>query len=216
MKTSIIIIGAGGHAISVTNVAISNGMSVIAYVDDNKAGIEIMGTPVITKKQCFETCSNNNFAIAIGDNAERERVRTEYFESLPNACFPSLIHASSVIGFGTIIGDGAIVMPLVNLGPNSKIGEFCILNTISSIDHDCTMKSYSSLAPRVACGGNVKIGFRSAISIGATVKHGVTLGNDVVIGANSYVNKIVEDNILAYGTPCNSIRVRRKGDPYLS
>ena len=32
MKTSLIIIGAGGHAISVMNVAISSGMNVTAFI----------------------------------------------------------------------------------------------------------------------------------------------------------------------------------------
>ena len=47
MIISLVIIGSGGHAVSVTNVALSYGMSVIAYVDNNKAGSEIMGIPII-------------------------------------------------------------------------------------------------------------------------------------------------------------------------
>ena len=215
MKTSLIIIGAGGHAVSVTNVAISSGMSVIAYVDDNKVETEIMGIPVISKQHFLNDYSTNNLAMAIGDNAVRERVYKEYLADFPNVYFPPLIHASSVVGFGTIIGNGTIVMPLVNVGPNSKVGDFCILNTSSSIGHDCTMESYSSIAPGVVCGGNVKIGVRSAVSIGATIKHGILLGDDVVIGANSYVNKAVADEVVAYGTPCKKVRARIKGDPYL-
>ena len=34
MSKAIIIVGAGRHAISVTNVALSCGMSVVAFVDD--------------------------------------------------------------------------------------------------------------------------------------------------------------------------------------
>ena len=215
MNNSLIIIGAGGHAISITNIAISSGIDVTAYVDDNKAGTEIMGAPVISKKNFLNNYSNDNLAIAIGDNAERERIYKEYLTSLPKAHFPPLIHVSSIVGVGTIIEDETVIMPLVNLGPNSKVGKFCILNTSSSIDHDCDMESYSSLAPRAVCGGNVKIGVRSAVSIGATVKHGITLGDDVVIGANSYVNKAFSDGVVAYGIPCKQIRIRIKGESYL-
>jgi sugar O-acyltransferase (sialic acid O-acetyltransferase NeuD family) len=216
MKTSLIIIGAGRHAISVTNVVISMGMSIVAFVDDNKAGTKIFGIPVISKQKCLNDCPTNNFAIAIGDNAVREQIFKEYLADFPNMYFPPLVHTSSVVGYGAIIGNGTILMPLVNVGPNSKVGDFCILNSSSSIDHDCAMESYSSIAPRVVCGGNVKIGVRSAVSIGATVKDGILLGDDVIIGANSYVNKAVADKVVAYGTPCKKVRARIKGDPYLS
>ncbi len=216
MKKKIVIIGIGGHAISVTNVAISCGMSIIAYVDDNKADMRILGIPVITKQQCLTAYPNANFAIAIGDNSVRERVYNEYLLEFPNSSFPTLIHRSSVIGVGTVIGNGTVVMPLSHIGPNSSVGDFCILNTKSSIDHNCSMKSFSSLAPGVVCGGNVKVGLRSAVSIGAVVKHGIVLGDDVVVGANSYVNKLIEDNVVAYGTPCKKVRTRNKGDVYLA
>lgn len=210
VSKAIIIVGAGGHAVSVTNVALSCGMSVVAYVDDIKAGSKVLDIPVITKQQCINTYKTENFAIAIaiGDNSVRERVYNEYKVELPNCEFPPLIHQSAVIGINSKIGDGAVIMPQANVGPNSKVGVFCILNTSSSIDHDCDLQSFSSIAPRVVTGGNVKIGVRSAVSIGATVKNGILIGDDVVIGANSYVDKAFGSNLVAYGTPCKFVRER--------
>tara|TARA_A100001011_G_scaffold379527_1_gene445656 strand:- start:27 stop:677 length:651 start_codon:yes stop_codon:yes gene_type:complete len=216
MCPSIIIVGAGGHALSVANVALGNGMSVTAYVDDNKAGCELLGIQVITKQQCFKVHERANFAIAIGDNSIRERISHEYMSALPCAKFPSLIHHSAVIGINSKVGEGTVVMPQVNVGPNSTVDSFCIMNTLSSIDHDCEMKSYSSIAPGVVTGGNVRIGLRSAVSIGATIKHKIEIGDDAVIGANSYVNKTVDNNVFAYGNPCKFVRERVKGDAYLS
>ena len=216
MSKAIIIVGAGGHAVSVTNVALSCGMNVVAFVDDNKAGSQILDIPVITKQQCIDTYKTANLAIAIGDNLVRERVYNEYKFELPNCKFPPLIHQSAVIGINSKVGDGAVIMPQTNVGPNSKVGLLCILNTSSTIDHDCDMQSFSSIAPRVVTGGNVKIGVRSAVSIGATVKHGIVIGDDVLIGANSYVNKAFDSNLVAYGTPCKFVRERTKGDAYLS
>jgi len=216
MNTSIVIIGAGGHAVSIANVAHGCGMKVVAFVDDNKVGTNLLHIPVISSRQCIIENSTANLAIAIGDNAVRERVSNEYKSAMPNAKFPALIHNSAVVGINTEIGDGTVVMPQVNIGPKCIVREFCILNTASSIDHDCEVSAFSSLAPRVVTGGNVKIGLGSAISIGATVKHGTVIGDDVVIGANSYVNKEVEDGVVAYGSPCKFVRNRKKGDSYLA
>ena len=216
MSSAIIILGAGGHAVSVANVAVACGMSIVAFVDDDKSESKLLGVPIITKQQCIDAHPSANFAIAIGDNSVRERVCNDYKSELPNSKFPSLIHPTSVVGFHSEIGSGTVIMPQANVGPNSIVGDFCILNTSSSIDHDCDMRSFSSIAPRVVTGGNVKIGARSAVSIGATIKHGIKIGDDVVIGANSYVNKAVDSNLVAYGTPCNAIRKREKGATYLA
>ena len=216
MSEALIIVGAGGHAMSVTNVALSCGMNVVAYVDDNKNGSKILDIPVITKQQCIDTYKTSNFAIAIGDNLVRESVYNEYKFQLPNCKFPPLIHSSAVLGINSKVDDGSVIMPQVNVGPNSKVGMFCILNTSSSIDHDSEMQSFSSIAPRVVTGGNVKIGFRSAVSIGTVIKNEIVIGDDVVIGANSYVNKAFESNQVAYGNPCKFVRDRKKGDSYLT
>lgn len=215
MSSDIVIVGTGGHAVSVTNVALSCGMNVVAYVDDNKAGQRLLNIQVISKQQCIDTYPTENFAIAIGDNAIRELLYKEYKSNLPKSKFPSLIHQSAVAGISAEIGSGTIIMPQANVGPNSRVGKLCILNTLSSIDHDCDMKSFSSIAPRVVTGGNVKIGFRTAVSIGTSIKHGIVIGDDVVIGANSYVNKVIDNNIVAYGTPCKFVRSRTKGEHYL-
>ena len=165
MSSALIIIGAGGHAVSVANVAISAGYSVISFVDDNKVGQQIMEIPVISEEVSKSGSSQYNYAIAIGDNAKRKRVYKEFISDLPNANFPSLIHKSSVIGINSQIEEGVVIMPNSNIGPNSKVGRCCIINTSSSIDHDCVVSDFASLAPGVITGGNVKVGELSAISI---------------------------------------------------
>ena len=35
---------------------------------------------------------------------------------------------------------------------------------------------------------------------------GVTVGKNSIIGAYSFVNKDIPDNVLAYGTPCKIIK----------
>jgi acetyltransferase-like isoleucine patch superfamily enzyme len=106
-------------------------------------------------------------------------------------------------------------MPGSVIGPNSVVGKFCLLNTHSSIDHDCIMSDFSSLAPRATTGGNVKIGHRSAICIGATVKHGLSIGDDSVLGANSYLNFNLPSNKTSWGSPAKIIKERHPSDKYL-
>jgi acetyltransferase-like isoleucine patch superfamily enzyme len=106
-------------------------------------------------------------------------------------------------------------MPNAVVGPNTRVGRFCIVNTSASIDHDAAMADFSSLAPGAVTGGGVSIGRRSAVSMGAVIKHRVRIGDDCVVGAQSYVDKDLPDNVVAYGTPARSVRTRKAGDAYL-
>lgn len=52
----------------------------------------------------------------------------------------------------------------------------------------------------------ITIGNNVWIACNVVVIDGVHIGNNVVIGAGSVVTKDIEDNYLAYGNPCKSIR----------
>ena len=57
MTNDIVVIGSGGHAMSVTNVALSCGYTVISYVDDCQAGKKRQ-KPAIEFPAC---CSGRRF-----------------------------------------------------------------------------------------------------------------------------------------------------------
>jgi len=211
----LVIFGAGGHAVSVANVALSAGYTVKNFIDKNKIGLNLLGISIIGDIADLDDLDLYCFGIAVGDNAVRERIYNELQAKHANLNFPPLVHASATVSSFTSIGDGTVVMPKAVIGPNSKVGKFCLLNTQSSIDHDCVMLDFSSLAPAAVTGGTVQIGLRSAISIGATIKHGLKIGDDSVVGANSYLNKDLPNNQVAYGTPAKQVRTRNIGDSYL-
>lgn len=211
----LVIFGTGGHSLSVANVALSAGYTIKYFVDKNKKGLDLLRCKIIGDLTELDNINNFSFAIAVGDNASRERIHKELASVAPNLHFPPLVHASAVISFFSEIGDGTVIMPKAVIGPNSKVGKFCFINTQASIDHDCVMFDYSSLAPAAVTGGAVTIGLRSAISIGATIKHGLIIGDDCVVGANSYLNKDLPNNQVAYGTPAKQVRARNIGDSYL-
>lgn len=56
----------------------------------------------------------------------------------------------------------------------------------------------------------VIIGDRVWIGGGAIIMPGVTIGNDVVIGAGSVVTKDIPDHVIAYGSPCRVVRENKE------
>lgn len=211
----LIIFGAGGHAVSVANIALSAGYKIECFVDKDKENQTLLDYKIIGDVGTLENIEGFSFALAVGDNAVRELMYLDLINEFPNLHFPPLVHSSAVVSFFATIGIGTVVMPKAVIGPNSKVGNFCLINTQASIDHDCTMLDYSSLAPGAITGGGVAIGLRSAISIGAKIKHGIRVGDDSVVGANSYLNKDLSNNQVAYGVPARQVRTRNTGDDYL-
>ena len=202
----IYIIGAGGHSVSVANVAIAAGYKILAFIDETKAYKKIFNINILKNISEINCVGLLNFAIAIGKNETRNSIFENLKSEKIKINYPSLIHPSAIISEFTEIGKGTIIMPNAVVGPNCKIGDFCIINTKSSIDHDGTLSDFASLAPGVTIAGSVFIGKRSQISIGATIKENVVVGADSILGANSYLNKNLSNSVVAYGTPAKIIR----------
>jgi sugar O-acyltransferase (sialic acid O-acetyltransferase NeuD family) len=176
--------------------------------------VPVLGNPALMPA-LFRDGVFDGYVIAIGDNFSRQAMAERLAKLCPEARAFSVIHPSANIGFGSTIGPGSMVMPGVTVGPNCTIGAGCILNTHSSLDHDSVMAGYSSLAPRVATGGNVRIGARSAICIGAVISHGIEIGDDAVIGAGAVTLENVPGLCVAYGVPAKNRRPRRADERYL-
>ena len=71
-----------------------------------------------------------------------------------------------------------------------QIGSHCAIYTVSTIDNK---------------KGPVFIGKNARIGSHTTIMPGVTIGENSVIGAHSFVNKSVPDNSTAFGVPAKII-----------
>jgi sugar O-acyltransferase (sialic acid O-acetyltransferase NeuD family) len=214
-KRPLVIFGSGGHAVSVANVALSAGYKIECFIDYNKVGQSLLGYKI--RGEIAEILNSESFslAIAIGNNSVRESMYKEIKSKFSDSNFPILVHSSAVVSFFSELSEGSVVMPNAIIGPNTRIGKFCIVNSQASIDHDGLMLDFSSLAPAAILGGNVRIGTRSAICIGSVIKQNIFIGDDSIVGANSYLNKDLSNNQVAYGSPAKPIRTRTNSDDYL-
>ena len=211
----IVIVGAGGHAVSVADLALSTGFTPLAFVDANSDRSEIHAIPVLLNLESISSSASISCVIAIGDNYQRMRIVEAIKKSHPLIEFPALIHSNSSVGSWSSVGEGSLIFAGSRVGANCQIGEFCILNTNASLDHESTLGAFASLAPGVTTGGRVSIGTFSAIGLGSVIKHGVTIGAHTVIGAASNVLKDLNDLVVVFGNPAERITGRNIGDPYL-
>jgi sugar O-acyltransferase (sialic acid O-acetyltransferase NeuD family) len=220
-KKPLIIIGASGHAKVVIDIFIkSDQYQILGLLDDRiEKGTEVSGLMILGKVEILTSLllkfKNCVVFVAIGDNWTRHLVVEKLLKTKPDLDFASAIHPSAQIGIDVKIGNGVAIMAGAIVNSGTSVEDFGIINTNSSIDHDCHLGKFSSLAPGVTTGGNVKIGDFSSVSIGATILHGKSIGNQSVVGAGSLVVKDVSDFEVVYGVPAKLIRKRLEGEKYL-
>ena len=210
--SKLFIYGAGGHAKVVFDIAQLCGYTDIQFVVDfPPVKCTLMGMVVDDRLPVGYT---GDFIVAIGDNFSREAAYKAFSRANPRAKFATLKHPSAFISGFAQIGNGVVVMPGAVVNACTVVEQGGIINTNSSVDHDCHIGEFASLAPRVALGGNVLIGSRSFIGIGAIIRNGVSVGDDTVIGAGSLLLSDFASNLLVYGTPAQSIRHRTSSERY--
>ncbi|MCP4139323.1 MAG: acetyltransferase [Chloroflexi bacterium] len=218
---NILILGAGGHAkVIVDIIELEAKYNVVGILDQDPKIIEpILGYPLLGKEEnlpkLIKEYAIKGIIIAIGDNFIRSRAAARIKENYPELSFPSAVHPKTIIARDVKIGEGTVIMAGVSVNAGSVLGDFCILNTNSILDHDSSLGNFSSLAPGVTVGGDCQIGNHSAVGIGATLLHGIKIGEHSVIGAASLVNKSIPPYTVAYGLPAKEIRKRKKGEKYL-
>ena len=79
----------------------------------------------------------------------------------------------------------------VTIGDNVEIGSHCSIYSLSTIDHK---------EGRVILKQNCRIGSHS------TIMPGVTIGANSVVGAHSFVNSDIPDNVIAVGCPAKVLK----------
>ncbi len=207
MQKKVIIIGAGGHARVIADIINKSNDDLIGFLDDNK---DIQGTIVFDNKKVLGTIQEVDekkyeeyyFVIGIGSNRVRELIANKY----PNLKWYTAIHPNAIIANDTKIGDGTVIMAGVVINPGTKIGNHCIINTCSSLDHDNVLEDFVHISPGSHLAGTVKVGEKTWICAGVTIINNISIGKNNVIGAGATVIQNIEENNSTFvGVPTRKI-----------
>lgn len=189
--------GASGHAKVIVDILLSEGIAVLGLYDEDEAKKELLGIPVLGKTADFNQ-ERGHCIVSIGDNKTRKKVVNRL---LDKARFGTAIHQQSIIGSKVYIEEGSVVMPGVVINADTKIGKHTIINTSSSVDHDCLIADFVHVAPNSSICGGVKIGEGTLFGAGATAIPLVSIGKWCVIGAGAVITQDIPDYSVVVGNP---------------
>lgn len=204
MPQGLLILGFGGHARVVADIAMALGIKEFCFVDQAaREGEQFLGHPVVAGHGPTLPPSWKAFA-ASGDAARREAQCAQ----IAAAGWPlaTLIAPSATIGAGAQIGAGTLVAQHAHLGPMARIGEGCIINTGAIVEHESTVGAYSHISVHATVAGRSSVGRAVMIGAGATVIDGVVVGDHITVGAGGVVVRSLQEAGVYVGVP-----VRRVG-----
>ena len=190
------IYGAGGHGKVIKDFFQPHEM--VLFVDDESEN-KVACSPE-------EIPDGSRVVVAIGDNLSRQIAAKRLRNNRKNLIFPIVQHPSALISDHTRIGVGNVFCAGSIVIVGSIIGQFCIVNTSATVDHDCLLGDFVHVAPGVNLCGSVSVGDRTLVGVGTSVRPGITIGSDTIIGAGSVVVSDIPSGVMAHGNPCRVIR----------
>jgi sugar O-acyltransferase (sialic acid O-acetyltransferase NeuD family) len=212
----ILIVGAGGHGQVVADIlqaqrVAGDDVDVIGFVDDDPEleGQDRLGRPILGNLAAITGIAHDAVVLAVGDNTRRACLDQDMRRA--GQRFATAKHPSALIAGGASVGDGSMICARVVVGCCSRVGRGVILNTACTVDHHARLDDFVHVAPGVHLGGDVSIGSRSMLGIGAIVLPGVSIGCGAVVGAGAVVTRDVAAGATVVGVPAVPIGIRAAG-----
>ena len=200
----LIVVGAGGHAGVVVEVARSAGWDPQAAFDPDRQGA-LSGVPIVGDDgdiaDYLKMTSISSAVVAIGDNRSRVRLANK-IRSLGCAT-PAITHPSAHVSSSAKIAQGVVVMPGAVINANADIADYCIVNSGAIIEHDCVLEPGVHAAPGSVLGGTCRVGKSVLIGLGAVVRPGIAIGDGTIIGAGAVVVSDMPGGVTAVGVPAS-------------
>lgn len=201
----IVLIGAGGHCLSVLDSLLELNSFEIVGITDMKSDYEVMGIRVIGNddilEELFKSGVKNAFISlgSIGNTAIRRKI----YNNLKRIGFklPCIIDKTAIVSRNIILGEGIFVGKGAIINAGVEIGDNSIINSGAIIDHECRIGEFVHIAPGVSMSGGIIIENDTHIGTGSNIIQGIKIGNNSIVGAGSTIIKDIEPFSKVYGNP---------------
>lgn len=201
---NILILGFGGHARAVADIALSCGFTSLLFYDpnarigENFLGHEVVGNlPDDIDWPCIPASGDADTRKGQVEEAMRRGWRVA-----------TLVSPHASMGPGSSIGAGTVVGHHAHVGPMARIGTGCIINTGAIVEHESVVGDFTHISVNSTVAGRSTIGQRVFLGAGATVIDQISVCDGVVIGAGGVVASSISESGTYVGVPVSMLARR--------
>ncbi len=192
-KQNLILIGGGGHCVSVIDVIeAENKFEIIGILDTGKnIGEKVLGYSILGTDADYVKYNDYNtyFLITVGQ-IKTNGIRVAIANSLINAKLATVISPFAYVSKHATVGEGTIIMhhTLVNAGVT--IGKNCIINTKANIEHGARIGNFCHISTGAIVNGDCVINDGVFIGSNATIKQGLVIPENTIIAAGEFIKYV--------------------------
>jgi UDP-perosamine 4-acetyltransferase len=206
-RTTVIVIGAGGHAKVVVDMLEDRPEFELAgCLSADPTATTVLDVPVLggdnALPHLFASGIRHAF-IAVGENSLRARL-TERATAL-GFTLVNVVSRHAVVSSRVTLGSGIAIMPGAVINVDTVVANGAIINTGATVDHDCRIGAFAHVGPGAHLAGTVRVGDGAFLGAGCCVIPGRTIGKWSVVGAGAAVVRDVADGVTAAGVPARAL-----------
>ena len=191
IKPNIILIGGGGHCISVIDVIENdNKFNILGIIDSNIKKNNVLGYKILGGDNLIPELVNENtyFLITVGQiksYSSRKKIAKILIEN--KAKLATIISSIAYVSKHATIGEGSVIMNGAVVNAKSTIGKNCIINTKSNVEHGVSIGDFCHLSTCAVINGDSVIGSGTFIGSNATISNEISIKENSIISAGQFI-----------------------------
>jgi UDP-perosamine 4-acetyltransferase len=207
----LVIIGSGGHACCMLDVARLVGFSAVGFIDrTQETGAFVNDLPILGGDELLSDKAfmrDHCFAVGIGN----PRARRLYGELLLHreADCPAIINPSSFVSAHASVGRGVLLMGMNAVNHGVRLDDFAALDWQVTIGHGAYLGRAVFAGPGSRVAGDVSCDEEVYLGLGCQVIEQVKIGRGSLIGAGSTVIRDIPEAVIAVGSPARVVGENR-------
>ena len=191
IKPNLVLIGGGGHCVSVIDVIENdNKFNILGILDSNIKENNVLGYKILGGDNLIPELVNENtcFLITVGQ-VKNYTIRKKIAKSLKenNARLATIISSLAYVSKHAHIEEGTVIMNHAVVNAKSRIGKNCIINTKSNIEHSVKIGDFCHISTCVVVNGDSLVGKGSFIGSNATISNGISIKENSIISAGKFI-----------------------------
>ncbi len=175
-----------------------------AVHDQYRTSDTLLGKPVVPFERLAELYPPGEVSLFVAVGFKRvNKQRAELVAECKRLGYTliSYVCSKATVWGDLTIGDNCFVFENNVIQPFAKIGTDTILWSGNHIGHDSTIGDHCFVSSHVVVSGHAKVGDYCFLGVNSTLRDGVTVGAESVIGAGATVLKDVPPGSVVKGTP---------------